>query len=105
MASTEGSPYRLEPTGVADAQIRALMAKAAARGEQQEVRSSLSEVTRQLKTRPHDWGDPIHRTRKEGGMVYHAIQASLIVRYVVFESERVVGLLDVRAMTNTPLAE
>jgi hypothetical protein len=105
MASTEGAPYRLEPTGVADAQIRTLMARAAARGEQQEVRTALSEVTRQLKTRPHDWGDPIHRTHKEGGLVYRGLKPPLVVRYAVFEPEKVVWLLDVRALPNTPLAE
>jgi hypothetical protein len=105
MASLEGSTYRLEPTGPADQQMRALLAKAAARGELGEILAALRAVARQLKARPHDWGDPLHRTRKEGGQVYRGIKSPLVVRYAVFEPEKVVWLLDVRALPNTPLAE
>jgi hypothetical protein len=105
MASLEGSTYRLEPTGPADQQIRALLARAAARDELQEILAALRAITRQLKTRPHGWGDPVPRTRKERGQAYRGIKSPLIVRYAVSEPEKVVWLLDVRALPNTSLAE
>ena len=105
MDSSEGPRYRVDPTGPANQQIRDLIAKAAAGSGRQYVADALEAVFSQLKTRPADWGDPLWRTRKEGGMVYHAIQAFLFVRYVVFEPEKVVWLLDVRALSNPPLAE
>jgi hypothetical protein len=105
MASSEGPHYRVDPTGPANQQMRDLIAKAAAGTERQHVADALEVVFSQLETRPADWGDPLWRTRKEGGLVYHAIQASLVVRYVVFEPEKVVWLLEVRALPNTPLAE
>src|SRR4051812_30982849 len=105
MASSERPRYRVDPTGPANQQIRDLIAKAAAGTERQHVADALEGIFSQLETRPADWGDPEWRTRKEGGMVYHAIQASLIVRYVVFEPEKVVWLLDVRAWPSSSLAE
>jgi hypothetical protein len=105
MTSREESLYRLDPTGPADEQVRKLLAKAAARGEQQEVLEALQAIAHQLKTRPHDWGDPERRTQLEGGMVYHAIERPLMVWYVVFEPRKVVWLLEVRALPNSPLAE
>jgi hypothetical protein len=95
----------LEPTGPAEEQIRALLAEAAIRGELREVLAALRATARELKTRPQDWGDPVHRTHKEGGVVYHRIFSPLLVRYAVFESEKVVWLLNVRAMPGSPPVE
>jgi hypothetical protein len=99
------SLYRVDPTGPAKQQMRDLLAKAVARNEGEKVRGALEAIVSELETQPHGWGDPLHRTRKEGGQVYRGIKPPLVVRYAVFEPEKVVWLLDVRALPNTPLAE
>ena len=99
------SLYRVDPTGPARQQMRDLLAKAVARNEGEKVRGVLEAIVSELETRLHDWGDPVHRTRKEGGQVYRGIKSSLVVRYTVFEPEKFVWLLDVWALPNTPLAE
>src|SRR4051812_26137136 len=103
MASPEGTTYRLEPTGPADEQIHTLLAKAVTSGELREVLAALRAIARQLKTRPQDWGDPVHGTHKEGGLVYRGIKSPLIVRYAAYEPEKVVWLLDVRALPDSSL--
>jgi hypothetical protein len=95
---------RVDPTGPARQQMHDLLAKAAARNEGEKVRGVLEAIVSELETRPHDWGDPVHRTRKEGGQVYRGIKSPLIVRYAVFEPANLVWLLDVRALPNSPLA-
>jgi hypothetical protein len=105
MASGEESPYRVDPTGPADAQIRELVARAAARGVRKDVLSAFKAIYHLLETQPHDWGDPEYRTRKEGGMVYHGIVSPLIVWYVVYEPEKVVWLFDVQVLPGSPLAK
>src|SRR5262245_55266988 len=95
MASGEESPYRVEPTGPAKAQIRKLVAKAVAAGEHQAVLDALRVIAQQLKTRPLEWGDPERRTRRKGGLVCHGIYSAIFVQYAVFKAEKVVLLLKV----------
>ncbi len=104
MASGEESRYRVEPTGPAKEQMRELIAKPPAGSELQQVVDALKAIVSQLETRPQDWGDPEYQTRKEGGMVCHGIQPPLFVRYVVFEAEKVVCLLQVKALPGSSLA-
>jgi hypothetical protein len=97
--------FRVDPTGPAKQQMRELLVKASPGNERQVVRDALRSIVSQLETRPQDWGDPLHRTHKEGGRVYRGIISPLVVRYALFESEKVVWLLDVRALPKSPLAE
>jgi hypothetical protein len=66
---------------------------------------ALEAIISQLETRPHEWGDPERRTRKEGGLVYHGIRSPLVVQYVVFEPDEVVWVIKVTPLPDTPLAE
>jgi hypothetical protein len=95
----------VDATGPANEQIQQFIGKATAGGGLPELVDALKGFISQLETRPQDWGDPKHRTRKEGGMVYQGLQRPLVVKYAVFESAKVVWVLDVRALPNTPLAE
>src|SRR5262245_26612744 len=105
MASKAKPPYRVDPTGPFKQQMNDLITRAAALGMRQKVLDAFKAIVRQLQTRPLDWGDPERRTRKKGGYVYHGIKPPLVVQYVVFEPKKVVWLLNVRAITGSPLAE
>jgi hypothetical protein len=105
MASGQEWPYKVDPTGPANQQIRQLVAKAEEQGTRTSVLATLAAIVRQLRTRPLEWGDPLYHTRLEGGLVCRGLEEPLIALYAVFESRKLVWLLDVRAISKSPLAE
>src|SRR5271166_1326623 len=105
MAPHESSPYRVDPTGHAKQQMTAFAYKAAAGTQRQQVVAALRAIFQHLETRPLEWGDPLYHTRLEGGLVCRGLEEPLIAHYAVFESRKLVWLLDVRAVPSSPLAE
>jgi hypothetical protein len=105
MASGEESSYQLDSTEAAREQVRELTARSFAIGQLPVLLDAMKAVIDRLKTRPLGWGDPEWRTRKQGGSVCHGIRPPLIVRYVVYEDEKVVCILNVQALPGSPLAE
>ena len=65
--------YRVVCVGKAERQLRDLKARVLSVEERHEVLASLIKVFKKLMTQPLDWGDPIRRTAKQGGMVYRGI--------------------------------
>lgn len=104
MASGGEFPYRLEETPKFMQQLRELSKKAQKRGLARQLADALQELVDRLQTAPAQWGDPEWPPKKEGSCVYHRVVGSLWVKYVVFENEKLVGLLDVRAMPRSSLA-
>ena len=101
--STSEAPFDLEETQQARQQLWTLASTAAARGVLREYVAAVTDAVQQLRTRPLEWGDPDYRTRKQGGYVCHGLSGPLIVTYVVFEAERYVCILRVRALPSSPL--
>lgn len=98
------SDYRVDQLNKVKEQVRALAKKAKSLGILDAIRQTLETIIEQLRTRPLEWGDPERRTRKKGGYVYHGLLPPLFVRYVVFEPERAVCILQIRALPRSPLA-
>ena len=70
-----------------------------------EFRAAIEQTQARLQRDPADWGDPLHRTRKGGGMVHRRIQAPLIIRDVVYDAERAVLILSTDPLPSSPLAD
>ena len=98
MAEEYTPRYELDRASEVDRQVRDLAARAVALGMREQFFAALKTVIRRLEQDPADWGDPERLTRRPGGMVYHANSPPLLVRYIVYQPERVVCLLSVRAM-------
>jgi hypothetical protein len=75
MVSSEGSQYRVDPTGLAKRQMRELAINAPSPRERQEVLDALKGIIEELQTRPLEWGEPEHRTRRRGGSFTTALKA------------------------------
>ena len=103
MTTGEEPGYLIEFLPKVNAQIHALAEKADALGIGMEFVLALKTVVEQLKTRPLEWSDPEHRTRKKGGCVCHGISPPLYIRFVVYQEEEYVCLLDLRPMPGSPL--
>jgi hypothetical protein len=101
MPAKEEAPYKIEYMGPVKAQIRDLVLKASALNKQQEVLDALRIIVHQLRTRPLEWGEPKHRTRHPGGLVCLGIRRPLRVRFVTYDAEKVVCLLEVRALAES----
>jgi hypothetical protein len=85
------------------ARIRELARKAKVRGFLREYLKSLRIVLEKLERDPVSWGDPEYHATTKGSIVCHGVHGPLYVQYVVFELERVVMILQIKAMPNSEL--
>ncbi len=97
--------FRLSHKPAVTEQIRTLDELAKTRGVRRLYAEALQEIVRHLQTHPLDWGDPEYRLRHEGAVVCHRIVDPLIVRFAVFEIEERVHILEITALSSSPLAE
>lgn len=86
------------------AQVRVLMARAAELGIHQRVADAMQRINDHLVNHPLEWGDPEFRLVHEGGIVCHAIEDPFAVRFAVYETEKVVCLLNIVPLSRSPLA-
>jgi len=98
------SPYRIEHLPAAKEAVIRLADRAIAAGIYEDFIRALDMAFEQLQTRPIEWGDAEWSTRKPGGRVFHGISEPLIVKYVVFEAERYVCILNIKPLSRSPLA-
>jgi hypothetical protein len=102
MPMSEGQ-YRIDQTRRVVKEIRNLTARATALGIRQEFFQAWHSIIEQLRSRPVEWGDPQWRIRKPGGSVCHGIASPLFVQFVVYEEERAVCILAVKAVPGSAL--
>ena len=91
--------YKVTSVPRADRQIIELLDQATALGINDQLLIALKSVYQELRTAPDKLGDPAHRARKAGGMVYNVVVQPISVRYVVYSIEKVVALLDVKPLS------
>jgi len=105
MAEIPESGYFVDRVGKVVDQIRVLVQRRIVSGQQTALASAWTSVLGHLRRDPAGWGDPLYRTQLEGGMICRGIVPPLIVRYVVYEPERIVWILDVQPLPGHPLAQ
>ncbi|MCI0741809.1 MAG: hypothetical protein L0Y72_22475 [Gemmataceae bacterium] len=98
MAADPKPHYRVDQLAKVNANVRAMLDQATTAEWKSQIAASVNEIVRRLETDPLEWGDPEYRTKKAGGVVCHGIHAPLLVQYVVFDVEKVVCILDVKAL-------
>ncbi len=104
MAETSEPLFRIERLAHVKDQIRALAQKATPLNMTAPLVSALKEIVGRLQTDPLGWGEPEYHTHHPGGVVCHGIRGHLLVRFVLFEPERIVLLLGIWAVPGSPLA-
>jgi hypothetical protein len=97
-------PFLVEWAGQARDDLRALIARAIARGIRHLFSGQVPAIQERLEHRPLDWGDPQKwlpalRLSMHQGMYEH-----LAVMYAVDEARRIVYVRGIRAVLNHPLA-
>ena len=103
MASHNGGPFAIGQLPIVLSQVRTLAQKAMATGALRELRTAVVAMIEELRTRPLQWDDPESHPRKQGSLVCHGIVSPLFVRYVVYEPERVVIVLEIRPLPGSGL--
>jgi hypothetical protein len=86
-----------------DGQIGALGKRALARGLLQDYADALETILDKLEAEPAEWGEPYYHPHHQGSTVRHASVRSVFVEYVVFEEERVVMIMQIKAMPSSDL--
>ena len=70
-----------------------------------EYLAALREVERQLRTRPREWGDPVHNFHGLGMVGYQRRTPTFIVRHAVHETHPLVFVRQMVLTPGSPLAE
>lgn len=73
------------------------------RGAREEFAAAIYTTYFSLRKHPLEWGDPKFHPKKEGSVVCNGVAPPLLVNYVVFEIERKVVILSVKAFPNSSL--
>lgn len=84
-------------------QIRELGKVAFRRELRAEFVAALNTMYLNLRNNPVEWGEPRFHPKKEGSLVCDGVAPPLLVNYVVFEVERKVMILSVKAFPNSRL--
>jgi hypothetical protein len=89
-------PYRVGRNRIVNEQIKVLAAAAKKLGVGQLYRDALLAIVKELTDRPLEFGDPDYRMVTKDGIYCHGVHQPLLVRYVVFETEQTVQIIEVK---------
>jgi hypothetical protein len=64
---------------------------------------ALKAMLNHLEERPLEWGDPTNRTKLPGGIILHGTVWPLSVRFAVYDAQKVVIIIEIKPLPNTPL--
>jgi hypothetical protein len=95
--------FKISRVPRATEQMRDLVRRASALGMRAELAAALLEITERLQNDPLQFGEPSYNTHKPGGVVCTAVVQPLKVTFAVFDTDKVVFLLDVSPMPRSPL--
>lgn len=99
MSSNGQTVYELRHLSSAAQAIKELAKTLPAGGPREAFVSAMRIIIEKLQTEPSKWGDPEYNLRKPGGCVYHGILDPVIVKYAVYEHEKIVLLMKVRVFS------
>jgi hypothetical protein len=66
---------------------------------------AVHEILERLQNDPLGWGDPVYDLGLPGAVRCHGIRPPLVAHFAVYQNERRVWWLDVKALSRFPLAE
>lgn len=89
-------PYRVGRNEAVTAQIKSLALTAKKLGIGQLYWDALLAIVKDLTDRPLEFGDPDYRMAAEDGVYCHGVRQPLLVRFVIFEPEQTVQILEIK---------
>lgn len=92
-------PYQVGKAAGIGERMRALADLASRAGIRQAYLDALTRMLERLQRDPRDWGDPLYHAKHEDGM-FHAHTNPIRVRYVVYEIEKKVMIIDIQPLFN-----
>ena len=103
MASGETQPYRLVELPAAMDALRKLRDKAIDLGIVESLLGALATIATRLRKDPAVAGEMLFHLKKEDSCVYRMACNPVFVRYAVYETQRVVMVLEFMAMPSSAL--
>jgi hypothetical protein len=105
MAENPSPHYLVDRVGKVVGQVRDLLHRSSALGIRADVELAWTGLLKQLRENPGGWGDPLWSTKLAGGTVHRGIFIPLVVRFVIYEPQRIVWILDVQPLPGHALAQ
>jgi hypothetical protein len=103
MPADPAGSYRVSTPGPVIQQLKAWADRAEALGIQDDFAANLNTIQQRLSNDPLVWGEQRRTLRGRNLPVHHAAVPLLHVEYAVDEQARVVFVMAVRLMANSPL--
>src|SRR5947208_203704 len=97
--------YKVDRMPAVNLQMRDLADHARARRIHRAYADALREMLNELQTHPLEWGDPEYNMKHPGGIVCRGIAWPILVRYAVYENEKVVMIFEIRPLADSPLSD
>lgn len=105
MATDSSPPFHVIIVPKCRERIQVLADRAASSGLGRLFAKFLTEVRRQLETRPREWGDPNYRFHGLGAVSYLRVEGWFRIVYAVDETRPAVFLREVEPLPGHPLAD
>jgi hypothetical protein len=97
--------YKVDRTPAVNLQMRTLAQQAKTRRIHQAYADALRKMLDELQARPLEWGDPEYNTQHPGGIVCRSIAWPIMIRYAVYQNEKIVMIFEVKPFPGSPLAD
>ncbi len=104
MPADPAGNYRVSTPGPVIQQLKVWADRAEALGIQEDFAANLSTIQKHLSTGPLAWGEQRRTLRGRNLPIHHAAVSLLHVEYAVDKEARVVFVMEIRLMANSPLA-
>jgi hypothetical protein len=97
------APFTVDRVPQVDRRIRDLAGHAKSKGILSEFLNTLTSIVEKLERDPLGWGDPEYHPESKKSTVCHGVHGGVFTRFVVFEDERLVILLELTVMPHSEL--
>jgi hypothetical protein len=89
-------PFKVIRIGAAVQQIKQIHSDFSTPTERKAFLDRLTTIAESLQSNPLEYGDPVHKTQKPGGMVYRKYSTPYLFSYALYEEDRAVAIFDFR---------
>jgi hypothetical protein len=101
MAEQSAPRYKISVSAVIAAKVEVLANEARQLGIGEAFLAGLEKALKDLAVNPLEWGDPTNNAKYPGAMIFFGARIPVVIRYTVYEQEKLVWLLNLLLLRPT----